>query len=452
MSDWVWLGIALLALVVGSIRSTLVQSLRDISRPVLEVIVTTRRRPTVAARIEHILDDLEGHASATALPRTFFNLLVAVALVFWVRAVRDASDTTADSIWIDGVVGIAISCLLLWLFTSVLPSSISRYAGELMVYSWSGLLRAMYVLCGPLRWVADGVELIVKRLAGKADQTEAQVLHDEILSAVEEARDEGQVDDSERDMIEAIVRFREKTVAQVMTPRTEIKALEVTKNLGEVTAAIRKIGHSRIPVYNESMDRIVGVFYVKDLMRWLAGEASRSGKTFDLKALLRPAYFVPETKTVRELLTELLKKRVHIAIVADEYGGTAGLVTIEDIIEEVFGDIQDEYEVPESEVDEVKLNLEKKWADVEGRVYITDANDEMQPLGVQIPESEEYDTVAGFVNMTLGRIPASGETFMHERLKITVLRAEPTRVTRIRVEAVEASPSEEPQLVQNGEG
>lgn len=441
MSDWSWLGISLAALAAGSVLSTLVQSLRDLTRSVLEDIVAIRNNPRAAARVAKILDDVEGHAAATALPRTICNLIVAVGLVFWVSAVKDQ----AMPVLIDGIIGILVASLLLWVFTAMLPSSIARHAGEVTVYAWSPLLRFMHVLGRPLRLIAAVLDEVVRRLAGKSEQTEAQVLQEEILSVVEEAQEEGKFDETERDMIEAVVKFRDKTVAQVMTPRTEISAIEVTGTLSEVTAAIRKIGHSRIPVYEGSLDHVVGIFYVKDLMRWLAGEGSRGGRTFEVRTVMRSAYFVPETKTVRELLSELLKKRVHIAMVADEYGGTAGLVTIEDIIEEVFGDIQDEYEIPETQSQEVKVNAERRSADVDARTYITDANDELRALDVEIPESEDYDTVGGFVTVSLGRIPAAGEQVTLPNLLVTVLAAEPTRVTRVRIE-----PSSEPQDASHG--
>jgi putative hemolysin len=441
VSDWSWLGISLAALAAGSVLSTLVQSLRDLTRSVLEDIVAIRNNPRAAARVAKILDDVEGHAAATALPRTICNLIVAVGLVFWVSAVKDQ----AMPVLIDGIIGILVASLLLWVFTAMLPSSIARHAGEVTVYAWSPLLRFMHVLGRPLRLIAAVLDEVVRRLAGKSEQTEAQVLQEEILSVVEEAQEEGKFDETERDMIEAVVKFRDKTVAQVMTPRTEISAIEVTGTLSEVTAAIRKIGHSRIPVYEGSLDHVVGIFYVKDLMRWLAGEGSRGGRTFEVRTVMRSAYFVPETKTVRELLSELLKKRVHIAMVADEYGGTAGLVTIEDIIEEVFGDIQDEYEIPETQSQEVKVNAERRSADVDARTYITDANDELRALDVEIPESEDYDTVGGFVTVSLGRIPAAGEQVTLPNLLVTVLAAEPTRVTRVRIE-----PSSEPQDASHG--
>jgi CBS domain containing-hemolysin-like protein len=264
-------------------------------------------------------------------------------------------------------------------------------------------------------------------------------------------------------MIEAVVKFRDRTVAQVMTPRTEMEAMPLVNDLSKVTQTIRAIGHSRIPVYEGDLDHIVGVFYVKDLMKWLAGDApisqqagqqanpatnphpapsagtsggasggSRGGRTFDLRALLRPATFVPETKTIRELLPELLAKRTHIALVADEYGGTAGLITIEDIVEEVFGDIQDEYEHADESAPEVKVDPAARSAEIDARASIEDANYELlRGLGSTLPDSDEYETVGGFVTVSMGRIPEAGETLQFEGGTILILAAEPTRVTRV---------------------
>jgi CBS domain containing-hemolysin-like protein len=248
-----------------------------------------------------------------------------------------------------------------------------------------------------------------------------------------------------------------------MTPRTEIEALEFTNDLGAVTALIRKVGHSRIPVYEGSLDHVVGIFYVKDLMKWLAGDASGQRQSsppaagaaparrtgFDLRSILRPAIFVPETKTVRELLRELVVKKVHIAMVADEYGGTAGLVTIEDIVEEVFGEIQDEYEFAKDEVPRVDINVEDRIADVDARTYVHDVNDALEPLGVALPEGDEYDTLGGFVITTLGRIPQEGESFQHDRVNLNVLEASPTRVLRVRLEV---KPQEQSDGAAPGEG
>lgn len=428
-AEW-WLALAVIALGAASALSCLVHSLRDLSRSTIEQIAAIHDNPAGARRLEHILEDQDGHAAAIALPRTICTLLFTVALVMWVTRVRgtDAPDLP------ELLIAAGAASLLLWIFGLVLPSAVAKHAAESTVYAWSGVLRVAYALGKPFAAVAKVVDEVVRRLAGKPRMTDQEAAQDEILSVVQEANDDGRVDKTEKDMIEAVVHMRDKTVAQVMTPRTDIEGIECEDDLSAVTGAIRRVKHSRIPVYEGSIDRVVGVFYVKDLVRWLAGEGSRAGKSFSLKALLRPAYFVPETKTVRQTLEEMLAKRTHVALVADEYGGTAGLVTIEDIIEEVFGDIADEYEAPAEDVPEVKIDATGA-AELDGRIYIGDANDALKPLEVELPESEDYDTVGGFVTVTLGRIPQPGELFEHEGLSVTVLAAEATRVTRVRVRA-----------------
>lgn len=443
MSPDLWIVVAIAALAGGAVFSTLFQSLRDLSRAALEEIAVIRNKPSGSARAGLILADVDGHATAIALPRIVCTLVVAIALVLWISNVRGEPSPTP----IDGFLGVGVASLLLWLFGVVLPTAIARHAGEATVYAWSPVIRLAYILSRPFQAVARVMDEAVRRLSGKGDQDEAEALQDEILSVVEEASEEGQFDRVERDMIEAVVKFRDKTVAQVMTPRIDIEAMEFSNDLSEVAKTIRNVGHSRIPVYEGDLDHIVGIFYVKDLMKWLAGDhagGSRGGRTFDLRAVARPALFVPETKTIRELLTELLKKRVHIAIVADEFGGTAGLVTIEDIVEEVFGDIQDEYESGNDESPEIKVLPAQRTAEADARAYIDDVNAELRSLGIEIPESEDYDTLGGFVTVTLGRIPLKGESFAADGVRVTVLMAEPTRVTRVRIEPATPSSLPEP--------
>lgn len=433
MSPELWIVVAIVALAGGAVFSTLFQSLRDLSRAALEEISVIRNRPAGSVRAGLILADVNGHATAIALPRIVCTLVVAIALVLWISQLRgNPSPTPAD-----GFLGVGVASILLWIFGVVLPNAIARHAGEATVYAWSPVIRVAYILTRPFQAVSHVVDEAVRRLSGKSDQDEAEALQEEILSVVDEASEEGQFDRVERDMIQAVVKFRDKTVAQVMTPRIDIEAMEFSNDLGEVAKTIRSVGHSRIPVFEGDLDHIVGIFYVKDLMKWLAGDhagGSRGGKTFDLRAVARPALFVPETKTIRELLTELLKKRVHIAIVADEFGGTAGLVTIEDIVEEVFGDIQDEYESGNDESPEIKVHVGQRVAEADARAYIDDVNADLRPLGIEIPESEDYDTLGGFVTVSLGRIPAKGESFAADGVRVTVLAAEPTRVTRVRIE------------------
>jgi CBS domain containing-hemolysin-like protein len=430
---------ALGATVAAAVFSSLYFSLSDLSRGKLEEIALRRSTrgagPAALARVRRILDDVRGHARAVALPRLLFSVAVIVAVLWWAEAIGSVEGLTTGT----GITAAIGTSLGLWLFTIVLPMAIAESAGEKVVYGCSLLIRTVYVLESPLKPLARFIDEVVRRLAGSEEEDEATQLETELMSVIDEGKREGRIDEEEEEMIEAVVELRSKSVEQIMTPRTEIAAMEYTDDLGAVTGIIRKIGHSRIPVYKDSLDNVAGIFYVKDLMRWLAGSGTKAGsnKPFELQSILRPALFVPETKTVRELMKELLEKKLHIAMVADEYGGTAGLVTIEDIVEEVFGEIYDEYEPEAEETERVEVKLAERSADVDARAYIQEVNDAIEPLGVAIPEGDEYDTMGGFVITTLGRIPEKGESFREGRLMVYVEEATPTRVVRVRLEVRE---------------
>lgn len=427
-AGWAW--VFVVSTCGAALFATLFHAVRDLPRASLEGLIQARGTGAASARATRILGDLDGHANAVAFPRVLCTVASVMALVFWVHEARGVAPVD----WLSTAVAGLISVGAFWIFGVAIPQGVARHAAAETVYAWSGTLRVIYAAARPFVAVVGFADEVVRRLAGRPDEPPKEQLEAALLSVVDEARHGGQFDGLERDMISAVVRFKEKTVQQIMTPRTEMEAMELTNNLGEVTQAIRRCGHSRIPVYDGSPDKIVGVFYVKDLMRWLAGEG-RAGKSFELKAVLRPAQFVPETKTIRELLSELVEKKVHIALVADEYGGVAGLVTIEDILEEIVGPIQDEYEHGQEEVPEVIVDEGARTAEIDARAYIEDANHAVRVLGVEIPQNEDYDTVGGFVTVSSGRIPVAGEQLRLDGLLVTILEAEPTRVTRIRLEA-----------------
>lgn len=427
-----WFWIALVATAAGSILSTLYLCLRDLSRVKLEELALERGGQFRIRRVQRLLDDLPGHANAMLLPRILCNLIVAVAAALWLIEWRDVLHPGL----LEPLLAVLGSGFVILLFGAVIPQSVANHVPEETVLAWLRPIGWIHAVMWPVRSLASFFDEVVRRLSGKTEEDEAEAAQEELLSVVEEVQREGQIDESARDMIEAVVEFRSTTVEQIMTPRTEIEAIEIGTHLGDLIRTVREIGHSRIPVYEEDLDHIVGIFYVKDLMRWLAGEHN-AHHAFSLRDILRPAIFVPETKTVHELLRELLARKIHIAIVADEFGGTAGLVTIEDIVEEVFGEIQDEYEVGLDGPAPATVNMEDRTAEIDGRTYIDDANDMLAPLGVELPESEDYDTVAGFVTVSLGRIPSTGERMSIGSMLVEVLDAEPTRVARIRIHAPE---------------
>ena len=435
-----WIGIGSVAL--GAVCSAVHQSLRSLSRSRLEHLVETRRDSSDRKRLTRILDDRTGHAASVALPRVALNIVAAVATLAWIADLRGTGDVTDAALSFtvtDALIAGVVTTTVLWIFGLIIPLSIATHAAERIVIALAGPIRAAHAVTAPARRIVDVLDETVRRLVGAEDRNgnDAQA---EIMSIVEESEAEGQLDESEREMIEGVVSFRTTTVERIMTPRTDIDAIELTDDLAEVQRLVQEIGHSRIPVYRENMDDIVGILYAKDLLHWLSRGGPESGEPFNLETLVRPALFVPEQKTVRELLTELVSQKVHLTMVADEYGGTSGLVTIEDIIEEVFGDIRDEYELEEDDEPSTELELESGSIVSDAGVYVDDLNDDLEALDVEIPESDEYDTLGGYVVTKLGRIPEPGETLAIEKATLTILEAAPTRVLRVRIQRLDESP------------
>jgi CBS domain containing-hemolysin-like protein len=266
------------------------------------------------------------------------------------------------------------------------------------------------------------------RLAGVSqtppDQEERQ---EELLSVVEQGIIEGVVDKEEMEMIENVLELSDSTADEIMTPRTDLIAINVKESLEGVLETISAAGHSRIPVYEDNIDNIVGLVYAKDLL----AEIGKDLSGFKLTDKIRDAYFVPETKPLRDLLHEFQKKKLHIAVVLDEYGGTAGIVTIEDILEELVGEIVDEYEqTPQQEFNKI----DETTVEIDARMHIDDLNEEFD---TSLPEEEDYDTAGGFVFSHLGYIPKTGETFEYEGMKFTITAAETRRINRIKIQKIQ---------------
>jgi len=289
----------------------------------------------------------------------------------------------------------------------------------------SGVLRlgrAATVLLAPLSWIvektASGFAAV---LPGENRAPESHGLEEELRSRRIDRNDE-LIGEDERVMIDGILSLEEMSVRDIMVPRLDIVAVDRTVNPRELIDTIVKAGHSRIPVYQESVDRIIGVLYAKDLLPFVIGATNR----IPLLDLIRPAFVVPESKRLNVLFAELRRTKIHLAIVADEYGGTAGLVTIEDILEEIVGEIQDEYDADDWLFDQPSEN--QLVAD--GRLPIEDVED---ALRIQFDDDDEFGTLGGFVHKHLGRLPIQGDAFEAEGVRIEILTLERHRVRKLRL-------------------
>jgi CBS domain containing-hemolysin-like protein len=256
------------------------------------------------------------------------------------------------------------------------------------------------------------------------------VSEQELLALADEAAQQDVIEREERTLIHSIIDFGDTVVREVMVPRPDMVVVESTAKVSDVIEIAIAAGYSRIPVYGQGIDDIVGVVFVKDLVR-----AEREGKEDELvSALMRDAHFVPETKKVSELMREMQTKKFHQAIVVDEYGGTAGLVTLEDLIEELVGEIEDEYDVEEAPIEK----LANGGLRVTARMSIDQVN---ELLGAELPEGD-WDTVGGLVYNLLGHVPIEGETASLDGWCLTAERVQGRRIGRVRITPVHLEATE----------
>ena len=423
-----WAVLVLAAGIVLALFGAYLQaSLSRVSRPKLFGRIEEEEKKR---KVEALLADPEEPAALAALLKL---LGLAGILVGFLEL--DGSSTASLFAW--GTV----LFLLAFFLVEILPLAVARRSPEgLILWALPALSPAMNLLRPLLRPFLKARVVLLRALGlPTEEELPAQGLAEEILAAVEDQETPKHLDPDEREWIENIVDFKDMTASAVMTPRTDMVCLEVQTPLSEALAVATKEGHSRLPVYKERLDVIVGIFYVKDILpHVLSKEDFPDG--VPLAKLMRKPYFIPETKKIPDLLREFRARRLHMAIVLDEYGGTAGLVTIEDILEEIVGEIEDEFDTGEEELFKI---LEKgKKADVDARAHVREVN---EILGTEIPEDEDYETIGGFVCSILGRIPSKDETFEKDGIRFKILEAGERNVGKLRIEVLEKEPDHQEQ-------
>jgi putative hemolysin len=283
----------------------------------------------------------------------------------------------------------------------------------------------------PVRAALAGLTALTVGLLGRGQAEQATLSEEELRTLVDVGASEGVVERAEREMIHKVFELEDTLVRSVMVPRTDMFCLEIETPREEILPALRENLHSRVPVFEGSIDVIVGILYTKDLLPYVA---SGLPPDFDLRAHLHPPYFVPESKRADTLLQEFQAKRLHMAIVVDEYGGTAGLVTLEDLLEELVGEISDEYEKPERLIQRV----DAKTFRVAGKLPIEDLN---TVTGLKV-SNEGYDTVGGWVLDLFGRVPRRSERTETPEAWLTVEKVERTRILEVLVSLKKPAPKE----------
>lgn len=302
------------------------------------------------------------------------------------------------------------------------PKSLGlQHAEWISLHLAKSVLVLSFIVSPAVKLITWSSNSLMSLFGGTASFSPPILTEEELKMLVEAGEEEGVLEEEEKEMIHSIFEFTDTVVRKVMVPRIDIKAVEVGASVEELVDVIVQAGHSRVPVFDETIDNIVGIVHAKDLLR----AEHENGRSVTIPDLMRPPYVIPENKMVDELLTEFKKNKIQMAIVVDEYGGTAGLVTIEDLLEEIVGDIMDEYDV-EGPMEEV---IDENSRIVDSRTPIGEINEEM---GLELPE-EEFDTIGGLVFGLLGKQASPGDRAEYDSTELIVEKTQGRRISKVRV-------------------
>lgn len=351
-----------------------------------------------------------------------------------------AAGVSAPASLLKGVTVVLITLTLSY-FTLVLgelvPKRVAMKKSEAIAFAVSGPLTVLSVVAGPfVRFLTLSTNLLIRLFGIDPNSLEDDVTEEEIRMMVDVGEEKGAIQERERIMINNIFEFNNKTAEDIMTHRMEMVAIPSTAGLEEIIPLIREEGYSRIPVYEENMDDIIGILHIKDLLPLLA----REHQDFRLGDYLRKPFFIPERKNIDQVFMELQTAKTNMGIVLDEYGGTAGIITVEDLVEEIVGNIFDEYDKEEDR--EIKV-LEEDLYEISGMATLKELE---EPLKADLP-TEEFETLSGFLISLLGRIPETGEeaSIRFKELEFTVKEATQKRIEKVlvRILPVEEEGAEE---------
>src|SRR5947209_16489151 len=409
---WLQFAILLVSLLLCALSSAAETSFTSISRIKLKDLVE------------------EGNQQAIQIEKTLSNpnkFLLTILIVNRVAVIVAASMATVLALRFSRTFGeliaTVLTSLVVLIFCEIAPKTVAVQNPLRWARAFVKPVRAVSWLLQPVVWALSAItNTLVRLMGGQVRRPGPFVTEEELRLLLTVGEEQGVLEEEETEMIHSIFEFADTTVREVMVPRIDMVSLEADATVDEAVDLALQAGFSRIPVYKESIDDIIGVLYTKDMLKQLREDHNTS----PIRDLVRSAYFVPETKKLDDLLREMQQKRVHMVVVVDEYGSVAGLVTIECQVEEIFGDIQDEY-----------YREEKLYEKVNENEYVFDAkisiDDFNEIMGTDL-EDQDYDTLGGFLYAQLDKIPNVGDTITFKNMTFTVLSTRGRRITQVRVE------------------
>ena len=354
--------------------------------------------------------------------RVLISLLVGSTIVNILASVTAASLAYRSSGKLSVALAVSLTTFIILVFGEIIPKSLAKRFSEQIVLSLAVPVKFISMLLEPLnRFLIGFAEVFLSLFRVKISSIIPVLTEDDLKAMISAGKNTGLIEEDERKMIHSIFELGDKMVSEVMIPRVNITAVEDDMRIKDIIQLTVKEGFSRYPVYKGNFDRITGIIYWKDII----ARQENNEKIFTAAEVMRPAYFVPETKKINELLRELQREKLQMAIVVDEYGGTAGLVTMEDLVEEIVGEISDEYK---TEVGDFQKLGDGSYL-VKGSMEYEKANKEM---GLALPEGES-ETIAGFVLNYLGKVPTKGEKFIYNKRVFTVQEADGKTILSLRI-------------------
>ncbi len=420
--------IFLVLLIVNALLTIAHQALVNARKPHLRQMIDGGQAG--GTRALALAEDPARLIASLQLGVTLMHFLAAAVMVFTVfpplnQALIDAGLDANLVLILFFVIVIPLAAVVTLLLGDMLPSAIAVRHAEGIAIAVTPFLDVLTRILSPIARALIKVSYwLATPFGGERDAS--SITEEEIMSLVHVGEEEGVIEEEEKVMIHSIFRFADTLVREVMVPRIDIVAISIDTTVEQALEVINRVGHSRIPVYGESIDHIKGILYAKDLLSLWQQDREHGQEESVTVEMLRPVYFIPEAKKAFDLLEELQQRKVHIAIVVDEYGGTAGLVTIEDLIEEIVGEIQDEYDYNEEAVFE-KIDEDEYIFD--GRIDLDDLN---QILECDLP-TDTADTLGGYIFSVLERLPEIGERFDAENLELEILGVTGRRIQKVHV-------------------
>lgn len=417
-----WFAVA--AMLVTCFAAIGTRSLTGFSRHDLEEVCRRRKTPD---RLGEILKQHDRIALAAETYQVLGTAGAVAATIYW-AILRFHNGALPDGGHILTAMGACFGVLLvveIWI-----PWTVARLWAEPFLFHTWPLWRFASYLAAPFVFGARFIDTVFHRLANRTPEApDEESFEDEIRTIVTEGHREGVIEEDARGMIEGVIELSDVVVSEIMTPRTDMISMPRSLTWQEALDFVVKVGHTRIPVHEKTRDDIVGVLYAKDLLPELAKGPDLPRVPWT--SLLRDPNFVPETKPVDVLLQEFQRDRTHMVVVLDEYGGVSGLVTMEDVLEEIVGEIVDEYDT--DLVDGIR-QIDDHSAEVQGKVHIDEINERLE---LSLPEDGDFDTIAGYVFTELGHVPVEGEELTRQNVRFTVIQATRRRIERVRIEILD---------------